>query len=210
MPRQVRTLLFAASLALVALILAAPSRAKSNVDFNPDLDFSKYKTFAYIGGVEHLTSLQVNPNLLRDTVHDSVARALTRKGLKEVSRDQNPDLVVRYRAESDTQVNYAGEDNWGGFDAFTVDWWAWSYTLWYSSTTREGSLLIDLIDVKRRDLAWRLFLQQKILNVDKLPEKIDKEISKSFDEFPPSEKDKDEIRKEHAKRGEKPPKPQFQ
>ena len=190
--------------------LALPAGAKSNVDLNPDLDFTKYKTFAFIGGVEHLTMMQVNPNQLRDTVHEAVSRELTKKGLKEVHREQNPDLVVRYLAESNTQVNYAGDDDWGGYDKFTVDWWAWSYTLWMSSTTRDGSLMIDLIDAKRRALAWRLFLQQKILNVDKLPEKIEKEITKGFEDYPPTEKDKEEARKEHAKHPKPPKDPQFQ
>jgi hypothetical protein len=197
-------------ISLAFALFASPARAKSNVDFNPNFDFTKYKTFCYIGGVEHLTMLQVNPNLLRDTVHESVARELTKRGLKEVRRDQNPDLAVRYLAESNTQVNYAGSDDWGGYDKFTVDWWSTSFTLWYTSTTREGSLMIDLIDAKRRDLAWRLYLQQKILNVDKLPEKIDQEITKGFDSYPPTEKDKEEIRKEHAKRVKPPKDPQFQ
>jgi len=70
--------------------------------------------------------------------------------------------------------------------------------------------MIDLIDAKRRDLAWRLFLQQKILNVDKLPEKIDKEIAKGFESYPPTEKDKEEVRNEHAKLAPKNQKPQFQ
>ena len=211
MPPQVRTLSVLAPLALVAALLPVITSAKTNVDFNPELDFSKYKTFAYIGGVEHLTQLQVNPNLLRDTVHEAVARELIKRGLTEVRRQDNPDLVVRYRAESATEVNYAGNDDWGGFDQYTVDWWASSYTLWYSSTTREGSLLIDLIDVKRRDLAWRLYMQQKIINVDKLPAKITDEIADGFKSFPPTEKDKDEIRKEHAKHvKEKSKTPQFQ
>ena len=209
MPVQARVpaiILFLLALA----ILPIPTPAKSNVDLNPDLDFTKYKTFAFIGGVEHLTMMQVNPHQLRDTVHESVSRELTRKGLREVRRDENPDLVVRYLAESNTQVNFAGNDDWGGFDKYTVDWWAWSYTLWYSSTTREGALMIDLIDVKRRDLAWRLFLQQKILNVDKLPEKVDKEIAKGFEDYPPTEKAKEEARKEHAKHSKPPKDPQFQ
>jgi hypothetical protein len=210
MPIQSRNLIGAALLILTLLFTSAPARAKSNVDLNPNLDFTKYKTFAFIGGVEHLTMMQLNPNQLRDSVHDSVSRALTQRGLKEVTRDQNPDLVVRYLAESNSQVNYAGEDNWGGYDKFTADWWSLSYTLWFTSTTREGSLMIDLIDAKRRDLAWRLFLQQKILNVDKLPEKIDQEIAKGFESYPPTEKDKEEARKEHAKPPKKNQKPDFQ
>jgi len=204
MPLEPRYGVLAALVALVVAVLASPAAlAKSSVDLNPDLDFSKYKTFAFIGGVEHLAMLQVNPHQLRDTVHDAVSRELTKRGLKEVRRDENPDLVVRYLAESNSQVNYAGNEDWGGFDRFTVDWWAWSYTLWYTTTTREGALMIDLIDVARRDLAWRLFLQQKILNVDKLPEKIGAEIAKGFESYPPTEKDKQDARKEHAKHSSK-------
>jgi Domain of unknown function (DUF4136) len=210
MPIHTRRLVETALLILALTIMPAPARAKSNVDLNPNLDFTKYKTFAFIGGVEHLAMMQVNPNQLRDIIHDSVSRGLTQRGLKEVRRDQNPDLVVRYLAESNSQLNYAGDDNWGGYDKFTADWWSVSYTLWFTSTTREGSLMIDLIDAKRRDLAWRLFVQEKILNVDKVPETIDKEIAKGLASFPPTEKDKQEIRKEHAKAAPKNQKPEFQ
>lgn len=187
---------------LLALVSTA-AHAKSSVDLNPDLDFTKYKTFVFIGGVEHLATLQVNPNQIRDTVHEAISRELTKRGLKEVRRDQNPDLAVRYLAESNNQLNYAGNEDWGGFDKFTVDWWSTSYTLWFTTVTREGALMIDLIDVQRRELAWRLFLEQKIINVDKLPEKIEKEIAKGFESFPPTEKEKEDVRKEHAKQAAK-------
>lgn len=210
MELQVRKLVKAALLMMALTFLAVSANAKTNIDMNPNFDFTKYKTFAFIGGVEHLAMLQVNPNQLHDTIHDAVTRGLTARGLKEVQKDQNPDLVVRYLAESNSEVNYAGDDNWGGYDKFTADWWSLQYTLWFTSTTREGSLLIDLIDTKKRDLAWRMFLQEKILNVDKAPAMIQKEIIKGFESFPPTEKDKEEVRKEHAKAPPKNQKPDFQ
>src|SRR5215831_9242497 len=57
---------------LIALWVSPHARAKMNIDFDPDLDFSKFKTFAYIGGVEHLVMLQLNPNEIRDRVHEAV------------------------------------------------------------------------------------------------------------------------------------------
>ncbi len=107
---------------LKALLLAAalffwvlPVCAKVQVDFNPDVDFSKYKTFAYIGGVEKLVMLQLNPELIRDRVHRSVTRELTAKGLREVQPGENPDLVVRYWANSSSQLNVAATGNWGPY-----------------------------------------------------------------------------------------------
>jgi hypothetical protein len=40
------------SMGLVTLLAAAlPAIAKVEFDFNPNLDFSRFKTYAYIGGV---------------------------------------------------------------------------------------------------------------------------------------------------------------
>jgi hypothetical protein len=195
---------------LIILLIVPQARAKKNVDFNPNLDFSKYKTFAYIGGVEHLEMLQVNPNEIRENVHEAMARELTKRGLKEVKRDENPDLVVRYFASTQSQLNFVGTGDWGGYDPFIVDYWAFNYDLWNATTTTEGSLMIDLIDAKRKDLAWRLLLEQKILNVDKVWEKVNQEITKGFESYPPTEKEKEEKRKERAEHPPKPQKPQFE
>gem|GEM_PF-837271 len=195
---------------LIALWVSPRARAKMNVDFDPDLDFSKFKTFAYIGGVEHLVMLQLNPNEIRDRVHEAVARELTKRGLKEVKREENPDLAVRYFANSESQVNVAATGDWGGFDPFILDNWSYTYELWSATTTREGSLMIDLIDVKRKDLAWRLFLEQKILNIDKVWPKVNQEITKGFESYPPTEKEREEKRKERAEHPPKKQKPQFQ
>ena len=148
MPQAPQLILFF----LIVTLLAPQARAKMNVDFNPDLDFSKYKTFAYIGGVEHLAMMQLNPAEIRNNVHDAVARELVKRGLKEVNRDNNPDLVVRYFANSQTDVNLAatGDAGWGGFASYFGDDWAYNYDLWSATTSREGSLMIDLIDVKTK------------------------------------------------------------
>jgi hypothetical protein len=195
---------------MIALWISPHARAKMNIDFDPDLDFSKFKTFAYIGGVEHLVMLQLNPNEIRDRIHEAVARELTKRGLKEVKREENPDLAVRYFANSESQVNVAATGDWGGFDPFIVDNWAYTYELWSATTTREGALMIDLIDVKRKDLAWRLFLEQKILDIDKVWPKVNQEIAKGFENFPPTEKEREEKRKERAEHPPKKQKPQFQ
>jgi hypothetical protein len=62
----------------------------------------------------------------------------------------------------------------------------------------------------RREDAWRLFLEQKILNVDKVWPKVNQEIAKGFESYPPTEKEKEEKRKERAEHPPKPQKPQFQ
>jgi hypothetical protein len=67
------------------------ANAKIATDFNLNLDFSRYKTFAYIGGVESLVRMQLNPELPGNRIHRAVARELTSKGLHEVQPEENPD-----------------------------------------------------------------------------------------------------------------------
>jgi hypothetical protein len=58
-----------------------------------------------------------------------------------------------------------------------------------------------LIDPKARDLAWRLFISEKLIHAD--PDKIwktaDNDIKKGFKNYPPSAKDIEEKKQERAK-----------
>jgi hypothetical protein len=195
----------AAILCLLALILAPKLSAKTVVDFDPNIDFSKFKTFAYLGGVEHLSMLPLNPNQIRDEIHAAVARELGKRGLKEVKPNENPDLVVRYWVNTQQDVDYAPTGIWNGFALYIGDYWAYNFDLMNAQNTEGGSMLLDLIDVKRKDLAWRMYLEQIVLNLNDVWKKVNEEINKAFESFPPSEKEKEEKRKERA---EHPPKQQ--
>src|SRR6516162_11530375 len=111
-------------LLLASMSLAPRSKAKTVIDFDPNLDYSKFKTFAYLGGVEHLAMLPLNPDQIRDEIHAAVARELTKRGLKETKPDQHPDLVVRYWVSTQVGSNYAPTGDWNGFALYLGDYWA--------------------------------------------------------------------------------------
>ena len=67
--------------------------------------------------------LQLNPELINDRVHRAVQRELTKKGLREVQPSENPDLVVRYWANSQVQVNVAATGNWGPYGPYLGTYW---------------------------------------------------------------------------------------
>jgi hypothetical protein len=183
---------------LVSFLAATPLFAKTVVDFNPNLDFSKYKTFSFIGGVENLVMIQVDPELLNDRIHRAVNTELTKKGLREIQPGQNPDLVVRYWANPSQQVNVATMGNWAPFGPYIDSYWTWLYNDVSSSSVREGALIIDLIDLRSKNLAWRLYLVHKITAPDKEWKKANEEITKAFDSFPPSNNEKEAKKKEWA------------
>ena len=190
---------------LGALFFALPLRAKVVVDFDPNLDFSKYKTYAFIGGVENLVAIQLNPDLIEDRMHHTVVRELDKRGLREVKPGENPDLVVRYWANSPAQLDVAVAGDWGPYSAYIGGYWGFLFESVSASSKKEGALILDLIDPKAKNLAWRLYFVGKFTNPDKEWKKADEEISKGLEGYPPSDKAKEDKKQERA---EHPPKSQ--
>src|SRR6516165_6180354 len=188
---------------LFVLLCATDAKAKMATDFNPNLDFSKYKTFAYSGGGESLVRMQLNPELLNNRMHRAVVRELTAKGLREVQPEEDPDLVVRYWVEAESSAQVTGSAHWGVWGSYYYGYWSVMYTTMSTPVTHKGLLGIELIDTHARDLAWRLFVSEKIIHND--PDKIwktaDSNIKKAFKSYPPAAKAIEEKKAEWAKMG---------
>jgi hypothetical protein len=186
---------------LLVLLWAVAANAKMAIDFNPNLDFSKYKTFAYIGGVESLVRMQLNPELLNNRMHRAVVRELTAKGLREVQPEEDPDLIVRYWVEAELNAQVTGTAHWGVWGSYYYGYWTVMYTTMSTPVTHKGLLGIELIDARARDLAWRLFVSEKIIHND--PDKIwktaDSNIKRAFKNYPPTAKAIEEKKAEWAK-----------
>jgi len=189
---------FLATLALLSGLTLSVS-GKTTIDFDPKIDFSKFKTFAYVGGVENLVAIQLNPDLINIRFHHMVVRELEKKGLHEVNFGQNPDLIVRYWANPETQVDVAVMGNWGAYGPFIGSDWSYLYNTVTSTSRHQGTLILDLIDPKAKALVWRVYLVRKMSDPDKDPKKAEEEFTDSFKSFPPSDKDKEEKLQERAR-----------
>lgn len=183
---------------LLAVLLALPALAKIDVDFDPSLDFSKFRSFAFLGGVPNLTMLAVDPEVLDNHVHRAVSRELIQKGLREVQANQNPALVIRYWAVTSQQVNAANMGDWGPYDPSVNSYWAPMYNAVSAVSTKENALLIDLIDPRSKKLVWRLYLTRKFSTNEKEWKKADEEIARAFESFPPSAKEREAKTRERA------------
>jgi len=187
--RRDRLRLFLSLTGLLFVLLGAmATNAKMATDFNPNLDFTKYKTFAYIGGVESLVRMQLNPEMLNNRIHRAVVRELSAKGLREVQPEENPDLVVRYWVEAESNAQLTGTAHWGMYGSYYYGYWTVMYTTMSTPVTHKGLLGIEMIDAKARELAWRLFVSEKIIHND--PDKIwktaDANIIKAYRSYPPT------------------------
>ena len=186
---------------LVMMLFGLPAAAKLATDFNPNFDFSKYKTFAFIGGVEDNLHKQLNPDLINNRFHRSITRELTAKGLREVSPEEHPDLVVRYVADASTDARMTGSIYWGTYGYYYGYHWTYVYSTVEGWANRQGTIGIELIDVKAKDLAWRMFASSKAYSqdTDKIWNQIDGYIKKGFKGYPPSPKDIEEKKKRWEK-----------
>jgi len=176
---------------LLYLLWVLPVAAKIATDFDPNLDFAKYKTFAYIGGQEQLQRLQLNPDQLSNQIHRSIARELTNEGLREVQPAENPDLVVRYWVETKNETGVAYGASWGVYGSYWTGHWNVQYVSMHTHSVNDGVLGIELIDAKTRSLAWRMFATEKVYHTEpaKILKDVDKNIKKGFKGYQPSAQD---------------------
>jgi len=189
---------------LAAVFFTRPLQAKVVVDFDPNIDYSKYKSYAFIGGVENLVAIQLNPELIENPLHHTVARELDKRGLREVQPGENPDVVVRYWINSSAQMDVTVAGEWGPYSAYVGGYWSFLFESVGTGGKKESVLIIDLIDPKAKSLAWRLYLIGKLANPEKEWKRIDEEISKGLENYPPSEKAKEEKKQERAAHLPKP------
>jgi hypothetical protein len=163
------------ALALVLLAAHAAFAQKITVEFDRAADFSKYKTFAIRDGQLNSKNPTLNNDLVKKRIEADIARALTARGLMEVSGPS--DLNVRYHfgaaRKAEVETYPAG---------------------WYGLRTRvvrvpysEGTLVIDLRDPTTRSLVWRGVASEDKSDASKIEPKLDDMVKKSLDKYPPKE-----------------------
>jgi Domain of unknown function (DUF4136) len=180
--------------ALVAMALLAGC-ATTNVatDFDPTADFSKFHTYFWAGGKE-LDGRGVLENSLIDKhVKDIIGRQLAAKGFTEVAGEAQADVAVRYwvglKEKTDVQSSPSMSVGmgWGGYDPFWGGRWGARYTDVVVTHYKEGTLIVDLINSKTKELAWRAYLVQTVdKNREKTIKRADDNAVAAFSQYPPT------------------------
>jgi hypothetical protein len=187
---------------LRALVLALASTVfgcstmEISYDFDPKANFSGLKTYAWIKKAQKLTGdPRIDGNtILATRIHDAVDAGLAARGFKKATSD--PDFLVAYHVSLDkrqsvqTLNNYYGYGpGWGyGYGAsYRPGGWAGapeSYVYEYE----EGTLILDIVDAKNKELIWRGSAQDEV-HFKSTPEKaqaqINEAVDKMLEKFPP-------------------------
>jgi hypothetical protein len=166
-----------------ALILAQ----KVSYDYDKTATFAAFKTYALKDGTK------VGQELIDNRIVAAIETELAAKGLTKVA--SNPDVYVVYHTTFDKQkdISTFSSGYGGGYGAY-----GWRYGgAWGGTTTTSvrdilmGTLVIDVADAKKGELAWR-GIANKEVKTDAKPEKRDKSINeavkKIFKNYPPKQK----------------------
>jgi hypothetical protein len=149
------------------------SAQKITVEFDQAADFSKYKTFTIRKGTLNSRNAALHSDLVRKQIDADIEKALTKKGLTEVSGHADLNVVYRLGAARRTQL-----------EAYPAGWRGWG-TRVVRVPYAEGTLVIDLRDPATRSLVWRGIAQESKSDPTKIQGKLDDMVKKSFDKYPP-------------------------
>jgi hypothetical protein len=173
-------------LAIPALLLAQ----KVSYDYEKSANFAGFKTYAHKDGTK------VGQSLIDDRIVAAIDSELAAKGLTKT--ESNPDVYVVYHVAFDKQkdISTFSSGYGGGYGPYGWGWgggWAGGM----STTTTQvrdilmGTLVIDVADAKKSQLAWR-GIGVKEVDTQAKPEKRDKSINnavkKIFKNYPPKPK----------------------
>ncbi|MDE3742749.1 DUF4136 domain-containing protein [Maribacter polysaccharolyticus] len=155
-------------------------------DYDKEVDFNGYNTYAfYKTGID---KAQIS-DLDKKRILKAIDAELTAKGMV---KSDNPDVLVsiftREQEQVDVYNNYWGGGwgwhpyYWGGFGPG----WGWNNPA--VSTRTQGSLYIDLIDAKNKELVWQgkgIGTLDNTSNIEKKEQRIREFVYEILQQYPP-------------------------
>jgi len=174
-------------LAVPALLLLASacSTVRISTDYDPTVDFSRYRTFT----LKHGTA--ANNPIVVDRLDRALAAAITSKGLSRVAEDGELSIVSHFNTGKETQINTTtfGYRGWSG--------WRWGgYGMGAETITSveeipTGTVVVDAVDAKSGKAVWRGIAKDRI-STSGTPEDYEEQAKEAarqlFANFPPARK----------------------
>jgi hypothetical protein len=161
-------------LSLVAMFafIVTVAFASVQTDYDHSIDFSQYHTYGW-------GQVQAKDSLWADRVKQGVDQQLQAKGWKLVTTDPDVEILALADAhnQQEEQTFYSGGGwRWGMGGVATTS----------TYTTRKGTLIISMFDMKSKKLAWRGTATGGLSdNPDKNIGKLNKAIANMLKNFPP-------------------------
>jgi len=165
---------FALCAMAVCITSAVAVGQQVSVNYNHSQSFAGYHTYAWASD----NANQIQNSILAQVAQTDIDTALQGKGLQKVQESQNPDLILLASGGMRQQTSYSA---WGmrgiggGMGGITPE------------QNVEGTLIVDLHDVKTQSLVWRGIAQGTLSNNgNKNQQMVQNAVNKMFKQWPKS------------------------
>jgi hypothetical protein len=160
-------------------------------NFDPNADFSKYKTFRW---EKHPKSLDVD-DLTIGQLSKGFEAALATKGLSKADSSK-PDLVIVFQLAMNQEKEMTAYDmgGYGYGPGWRGGWYGGMGTGMTTATTSTiniGTVVLDMYDTSTKQLVWRGSASKTLdakAKPDKRQKNIDKAAAKMLKNYPPKKK----------------------
>ncbi|MDQ3617410.1 MAG: DUF4136 domain-containing protein [Pseudomonadota bacterium] len=152
-PRLALNCLFA--LLAFALLAGCATAPRVSTDFDPEADFSRYRSYAFYQPLAMEDSGY--STYLTDTIKNSIRREMNARGY--VFNDSDPDLRVNFQGiiQEKTDVYSIPRSDIQYFYSYRARRYV-GVPIWYDETQvrryTQGTLSVDLVDADRNRLVW--------------------------------------------------------
>jgi hypothetical protein len=165
---------------LLLLVFASCSSIRVNSDFDKNVNFSEFKTYAYYKtGIDKIDLSDLD----KKRILRSVDEVMSAKGY---TKSETPDVLVTFFTKERENVSINQFDSGWGF-GWNYGWnpYGWGVVTSVSRYT-EGILYIDIMSTKTKEVIWQ-GQGEGVLTKDtyKKDENIKEFVTKILEQFPP-------------------------
>ena len=166
---------------LLLFIVASCSSVSVNSDYDKNVDFSSYKTYAFFkAGIDKVEISDLDKRRILHAIDEQMAA-------KGFTKSENPDLLINIFTKSREQVNVNQFNaGWGYGWGFGWNPYMMGGSQTNVSTSTEGTLYIDIINAKTKELVWQgIGTGYLTTNAEKKDERIAEFVAKILEKYPP-------------------------
>lgn len=168
---------------LMLFVLGSCASVSVNSDYDKNVDFTQFKTYAYHkSGVDKVEISDLDKKRILRSIDEVMAA-------KGFTKSDNPDLLVNFFTKAREEVNV---------NQFNAGWgygWGWGWNPFFYGgsanvyTNTEGTLYIDLIDAKKKEMIWQgQGVGNLTKDVDRKDAVIKEFVSRILEKYPPEKK----------------------
>ena len=170
----------------LALFVSACASLEISSDWNPQADFSRLHAWTWLPQARPASGdPRLDSSLLDARIRSAVESELGVRGYAKT--EATPDFLVAYHVALDTQLEATSVDSYYGGAGYR-HWGGPGYTTTYVREFEVGSLVLDVLDPRSKELIWRGSATAEIIpgaTPEEREARIREAVRRMLERFPP-------------------------